>query len=354
MSLRSFTEIRVTLLRVILNNVKNLVFKGNALLKIGLVGCGYLGSRHLKHLLDIEGVEVSGVWDMDPATRKKANDEFDVQVAVDLEDLISRSDVVDIVTPTSTHYEIGLQVIEAGLPLFVEKPICATYDEGLQMIEKARSAGVPIQVGHIERFNRAFRALGSVKVRPGFIEAHRLAPWSPRGGDVAVVHDLMIHDLDLILTLADDFPVQIHANGVGVVTDSVDIANVRLEFASGLVANVTASRISLKRMRKLRLFGDSEYIALDLADGTCEYVGVTSDKSQIPVGSQLIGALGEGEMQRLLYRRFLPAEEGDALKLQLAAFRDAVIQDSAPQVTGEDGLNALKLAESIVAQIKER
>ncbi len=320
-------------------------------LKIGLVGCGYLGSRHLGHLCGIDGLEVSGVWDVDPDALGRACHDFNVRAASGLEELIRQSDALDVVTPTSTHFEIGSLVVDAGLPLFIEKPICATYAEGRQLVDKAKSASVPIQVGHIERFNRAFRALSGVNVKPGFIEAHRLAPWSPRGGDVAVVHDLMIHDLDLILTLAGDFPAQLHASGVGVVSDSVDIANVRLEFEDGLVANVTASRISLKRMRKLRMFGRSEYIALDLGDGTCEYIGATDDKAEIPVGSQLFGTLGEGEKQRIIYRRRLEADDGDALKMQLESFRDAVVNSIDPPVTGEDGLKALRLAELIVSQI---
>ena len=322
------------------------------MLKIGLVGCGYLGSRHLKHLCAIKEVDVSCVWDKDPVALANAVRDYNVTPADNLEDLIRRSDAVDVVTPTSTHFEIGKKVIDAGLPVFMEKPICATYGEGEKLVEMAETAGIPIQVGHIERFNQAFRALQTVTVRPGFIEAHRLAPWNPRGGDVAVVHDLMIHDLDIILTLAGDFPSAVNASGIDVVTNSIDIANVRLEFPEGLVANVTASRISLKMMRKLRLFGSNVYIALNFKSGTCEYVGVAADKDDIPADSQFLGDLGEGDYKRLIYRRFIPAEEGDALKMQLESFRDAVLSGSKPVVSGKDGLQALKLAEMIVNEIK--
>ena len=324
------------------------------LLKIGLVGCGYLGVRHLLHLCDMETVEVSGVWDTDPKALAKAADEFNVSAAENLSELIDRSDAVDIVTPTSTHYEIGVKAAGAGKPIFVEKPICATYGEGSRLLEKAGNSGVIVQVGHIERYNRAFRSLKGVDVQPHFIEAHRLSPWNPRGGDVAVVHDLMIHDLDLILALSHDFPKQVHASGVEVVTDSVDIANARLEFENGLVANVTASRISLKVMRKLRIFGSNEYIALDLAQGTCEYIGAVSSGSSIPPEAKPIGELGEESMRRTLYMRYLPVQEGDALKLQLEAFRDSIYTGIPAAATGDDGLKALKLADLIVANIRER
>lgn len=324
------------------------------MLKIGLIGCGYLGSRHLKHLSDIDGVELSAVWDIDLNARRKAEKEYGICPVQGLDDLFSRSDAVDIVTPTPTHCTIGLQAVSHGLPFFVEKPICATYNEGLSLLREASVKNILIQVGHIERFNRAVRSLGDTNIKPGFIEVHRLAEWNPRGTDVAVVHDLMIHDLDLILKFAGAFPDNIYASGVRVVTDSVDIANARLEFGSGLVANVTASRISLKRMRKLRLFGNNEYIALDLDKGTCDHVGVATDPADIPESAELLGEIGIGEKSRKLYLHLDRAPEGDALRLQLESFRDAIVSGAEPVVTGQDGLNALRLAEVIVHKINER
>ena len=269
--------------------------------------------------------------------------------------MIELSDAIDIVTPTSTHYELGIKTIDAGLPLFIEKPLCATYEQGARLVERAEKSGVPIQVGHIERFNRAFRALGTIKLRPQFIEAHRLAPYVGRGVDVAVIFDLMIHDLDLVLALAPgDDVIAVHANGVGVVSDSMDIATARIEFASGLVANVTASRISLKRMRKIRVFGEKEYVSLDFNEGVCEYVGVTNDIKAIPQGADPIGKMGVGDQEQYLHRRLLSADEGDAMKLELESFRDAVTNGTDPVVTGMDGLKALKLAERIIASIEGR
>jgi len=323
------------------------------LLKIGLIGYGYLGKRHLKHLMQMEDVEVAGVWDNDPAARKTAADEYGIYIPSDYNELLQISDAVDIVTPTSAHFETGIKAINVGLPVFIEKPICATVVEGRKLVEKAAAANVIIQVGHIERFNRAFRALRGINVRPGFIEVHRLAFWNPRGVDVAVVHDLMIHDLDLILALTGEFPENIHASGVAVVSDSVDIANARLEFKSGIVANVTASRISLKQMRKLRMFGSNEYIALDLSKGTCEYLGTSLDENKLPPNSDAIGEVGVGANTRVLFQRQLEVDDGDAMHLELASFRDAVESGSEPLVTGADGLRALELAEMIVKKIGE-
>lgn len=323
------------------------------LLKIGLVGVGYLGSRHLRHLVELDGVGVAGIWDIDKASLYKVSSEFDVKAASSLKHLLSLSDGLVLATPTSTHFEIGTEVLDHGKPLFVEKPVCATVDEARLLVEQAERKGVPVQVGHIERFNRAFRALEQVDINPRFIEAHRIAPWSPRGIDVAVVHDLMIHDLDLILALAKGEPSHIHANGVGVVTDSVDIATSRIEFSDGLVANVTASRISLKKMRKLRLFGESEYIVLDLDKGKCEYIGVTDRQDQIPPSAQPLGEIMIGTRQRRLHHRFLEVPYGDSLRLELESFRDAVLNGTPPLVSGGDGLKALELAERIVHAIRE-
>lgn len=332
------------------------------MLKIGLAGVGYLGSRHLKHLQEMDNVQLSGVWDSNPTVRHNLRQTEHVPIMESFDELLRLSDAIDLVTPTFTHYELGMKVIASGRPLFVEKPLCATYPEGCKLVERAAAMGVMIQVGHIERFNRAYRALktiigkhndttGAVKVSPRFIEAHRLAPWAGRGVDVAVIYDLMIHDLDLILSLIDAEVVAVYASGVGVVTNSVDIANARLEFHNGAVANVTASRISLKRMRKIRIFGDHEYIALDFNKGTCEYVGAAASVDSMPAGAEPLGAIGEGEHHYALYRTFLHSTEGDALRLELLAFRDAVMHDTKPLITGEDGLRALLLADHVVKAI---
>lgn len=324
------------------------------MIRIGLVGAGYLGTRHLKHLLNLEGVTVSGVWDINADVRNLTATESGVQAASNLAELIEKSDGIDVVTPTSTHHNICMQVIDAGKPLFVEKPICASSDDGRDLVENSVRMGVPIQVGHIERFNRAFRALQTVRIRPRFIEIHRLAPWNPRGIDVAVVYDLMIHDLDLVLALTESKPVQIYANGVSVVSGSVDIATTRIEFSDGLVANITASRISLKKMRKLRLFGESEYIALDMDKGTCEYVGISGRTDEVPKTAQPLGEITIKDKSRILFRNFLTAPEKDALRLELESFRDTIMHGTQPPVTGQDGLKSLILAEKIIKRIQDQ
>ncbi len=328
------------------------------MLRIGLVGVGYLGSRHLNHLSTLENVTVSAVWDTSNEALQTAVTSFKVPVAKDLDDLIAKSDAVVVVSPTTSHFKIGMAVIAAGKPLFIEKPICATAAEGRALVEAAEAKNIPIQVGHIERFNRAFRALANLNIHPRFVEIHRLSQWNPRGGDVAVVHDLMIHDLDLLLILAGCKPVHIYASGVGVITPSIDIANARLEFPTGLVANVTASRISLKRMRKFRLFGEHEYIALDLGKGTCEYVGAEVGFASTPFsdaipGLEILGEMEMGPRRLRLFRSFPDAPEGDAMRMELSAFRDAVLNGTAPLVSGRNGLDALELAEAILVKIKE-
>ncbi len=323
------------------------------MINIGLAGVGYLGTRHLNHLTTLKGVQVSGIWDSDQKTLEKVSAEYKVRPAKSLDDLIDNSDALDVVTPTSTHFDVGSRILRAGKPLFIEKPICASVDQGEKLIRLGEENNTFIQVGHIERFNRAFRALKDVKVKPRFIEAHRLASWSSRGVDVAVVHDLMIHDLDLILTLADSEPVHVHANGVSVISGHVDIATSRIEFADGMVANVTASRISLKRMRKLRMFGENEYISLDMNKGTCEFVGATPDGESIPDNVEYLGALEVGKHNRGIFMRRTEAPADDAMRLELAEFCNSIKNGTPPTVSGEDGLRALKLAEQIVSVINE-
>jgi len=301
----------------------------------------------------LKNVRLECVYDVDSKVCEIAHADFGVRIASNIEELLDAVDAVDIATPTITHFEIARKAIEAHKNLFIEKPICANVAEGRLLVELANANKLLMQVGHIERFNRARRSLDLVEFNPRFIEAHRLAEWNPRGGDVAVVHDLMIHDLDLILSLTSSDVSSIYANGVAVISDSVDIATARIEFDDGLVANVTSSRISLKNMRKMRLFGEREYIALDLLKGECEFVGVVDKIAAVPDGFHPIGDLTVGDRHRILFRKFLKAAEGDALRLELTAFRDSILTNSEPVVTGMDGLKALELAERIISIIKK-
>lgn len=318
------------------------------MVKIGLVGVGYLGKRHLGHLISLDHVEVSGIWDTDVDVLNETATEFDVAPAENLQKLIHNSDAIVVVTPTSSHFEIGLQVLEASKPLFIEKPICATTAQAKTLVETSHERGVPIQVGHIERFNKAFRSLKEIEVKPRFIEVHRLASWVTRGADVAVVSDLMIHDLDLILALTDATPDHIHANGVNVISNSIDIATARIEFSNGMVANVTASRISLKRMRKMRLFGEHEYVVLDLDKKICEYISAVPGESELPPDSEYLASMELNEKHLDIYKRTPAVQDDDAMRLELQSFVNVVANNSKPIVTGDDGLKAVELAERIV------
>lgn len=322
------------------------------MIKIGLIGLGYLGNRHLHHLLNLKDLKLTCIYDIDNQIREKIQSDYRLKVAKNIDELLNSVDAVDIVTPTSTHFEIAEQAIKAGKHLFIEKPICANSEEGNLLVKIAEAKNLVLQVGHIERFNQARRSLDLIEFNPRFIEAHRLAMWNPRGVDVAVVHDLMIHDLDLVLSVTNSEIKSIHANGVAVISDSVDIATARIEFEDGLVANITASRISLKNMRKMRLFGEQEYIALNLLKGECEFVSVADSLTDVPDGFHPLGNLAVNDKRRIVFRKFLKAEEGDALRLELTAFRDSIISSSPAIVTGRDGLKALILAEKIVSKIK--
>ena len=323
------------------------------MIKIGLIGIGYLGKKHLQHLLNLESIKLAAVFDIDPLICEIVRAEFGVNVSNNLNELLDSVDAVDIATPTSTHFEVAKLAIDAGKHLFVEKPICASIEEGKILVETAGDKNLILQVGHIERFNRARRSLEMIDFNPRFIEAHRLAMWNPRGVDVAVVHDLMIHDLDLILSMTSSDVKSIHANGVAVISDSVDIATARIEFEDGMVANVSASRISLKNMRKLRLFGGREYIALDLLKGECEFVGVADELEGVPDGFHPLGDLAVDDRRRIVYRKFIKVAEGDALRLELTAFRDSILNNVPAVVSGRDGLRALDLAERIVSIIQD-
>jgi predicted dehydrogenase len=238
-------------------------------IRVGLVGAGYLGTVHAR-ILAGQPVFWTGIYDVNQARRVQVAADFNGSPVRSLEELIGACDAVIVAAATSSHFEIGKQVLEAGRHLFLEKPMTTTPGEGAELVALAKQKKLVLQVGHVERFSRAFRALGSDHPRPQFVESHRLAQFKPRGTDVAVVLDLMIHDLDLILTLMGEYPMEVAASGVAVISEGVDIANARLTFPSGAVANVTASRISANPMRKLRMFAEDSYISLDFASGSVQ------------------------------------------------------------------------------------
>lgn len=320
-------------------------------LRVGVVGAGYLGTIHCRLLSANSDVLWTGVFDTDMNKAQSVAEQFGGLSAPTLLHMIEHSDALLVVSATSSHYAVAKQALEAGKHVFLEKPITTTVAEGEELVALAKSKKLVIQVGHVERFSRAFRALGSDYPHPKFIEAHRLAQFKPRGTDVAVVLDLMIHDLDLILKLMGEFPTQIEASGVAVISEAADIANARLTFPSGGVANVTASRISANPMRKLRMFSEDSYISLDFAKGDVQQFRLAhSDEEHVP-GTLMLGEIEKGAVKRKILMGAPEASEGNAIDMEQKAFFAAVVTGTEPPVTGQDGLNALKVAVKILEKI---
>ncbi len=314
---------------------------------MGVVGVGSLGFHHARILNELAGVELAGVWDTDAQRLAEVRDQLEVRAARSLEDLLDRSDACVIAVPTEAHEIVTLAALAAGAHVLVEKPIAPTLDAADRMVAAARRADRLVQIGHVERFNGALRACESYLEAPLFVESHRLAPFGPRGTDVAVVLDLMIHDLDLVLSLMKREVTTVAAVGVPVLTHSPDIANARLEFAGGGVANLTASRVSLERMRKIRFFQRSGYISLDLAAGTGEYLRLRGGAVFEP-GVPLTAARLEDVIERISLR----SDGGEPLRAELEGFVAAVKGEKPVAVSGEDGRRALAVALEIVRRIE--
>ncbi|HUN66534.1 MAG TPA: Gfo/Idh/MocA family oxidoreductase [Bacteroidota bacterium] len=323
-------------------------------ISIGVIGVGHLGSLHVKMLSGIDGVRLAGVFDIDRSRADEVAGQYRTTVAGSVEDILRVSDAVCVVTPTSTHHEIASRAIAAGRHVFIEKPICATVSEADDLIRLARAHGVRIQVGHIERFNPALLALKEYELRPMFIESHRLAQFNPRGTDVAVVLDLMIHDIDVIVSLVNSPVARIEANGVAVVSPTIDIANARVQFENGCVANVTASRISQKKMRKMRLFQRDTYISIDFSEGLAEVFRLAGDGSAQMPHAVALGQIDTGTAKRTILYEQPEVREVNALKYELEQFRDTVRTGQPPVVTAEAGREALHIASAILRKIEEQ
>ncbi|MEI7811171.1 MAG: Gfo/Idh/MocA family oxidoreductase [Ignavibacteria bacterium] len=324
-------------------------------IKLGIIGAGHLGRLHTKVVKTIPNCELVGIYDKDPEKAQACREEFNVRVFERLENLLARVDAVSIAATTSAHYEIGKGCLEAGKHVFIEKPITALLSEAEELIQIANSKSLNLQVGHIERFNPALLSLDMYNLAPKFIQTDRLSQFNPRGTDVAVVLDLMIHDIDIILSLVKSGVKDIHASGVAVVSDNIDIANARIEFENGAVANVTASRISQKRMRKMRMFQKDTYIALDFITGVSEVYRLISKESYEKAVNQFIsfGEIGVGEKTKMVVYEQPELKEINALQYELQLFVDSVINNTKPVVSGEDGLRALKVAQIIIKKIEE-
>jgi len=320
------------------------------MLKIGVLGAGHLGKIHLRLLNQSEKYELVGFYDPFAENANKVAQEFGYTKFDSIDELIQAVDVIDIVTPTLSHFDCAKKAIEAGKHVFLEKPITTTVEEAEAIIDLAKQYNVYGQVGHVERFNPAFVAVRSKIENPMFIETHRLAEFNPRGTDVPVVLDLMIHDLDAILSVVHSPVKHVSASGVSVLSESPDIANARIEFENGCVANVTASRISMKNMRKSRFFQRDAYISVDYLEKTCEVVKM-KDAPETPGDFDLILQNAEGLKKQIYYDNptVLP---NNAILDELETFHDAIVNQTRPIVTLEDGTKALRLAYQIIDAFK--
>lgn len=320
------------------------------MLKVGVLGAGHLGKIHLRLLNQSEKYELVGFYDAFEENANKVAAEFGYKKFDSIAELIAAVDVIDIVTPTMQHFECAKQVIEAGKHIFIEKPISNTVEEAEEIIALAKKHNVKGQVGHVERFNPAFTAVKDKINNPMFIETHRLAEFNPRGTDVPVVLDLMIHDIDAILSVVKSKVKSVNASGVAVISDSPDISNARIEFENGCVANITSSRISMKNMRKSRFFQKDAYISVDYLDKVCEVVRM-KDAPEVPGDFDMILQNAEG-VKKQIYFDNPQVDANNAILDELETFADAINNNTTPIVTLEDGTEALRVAYQIIECMK--
>ncbi|MEN9335294.1 MAG: Myo-inositol 2-dehydrogenase [Bacteroidota bacterium] len=320
------------------------------MLKVGVLGAGHLGKIHLRLLQQSEQYELVGFYDENAEYADKIAAEFGYKRFDTIAKLLHAVDVIDIVTPTLSHYKCAKVAIKSGKHVFIEKPIATTVEEAEEIIALANEYKVKGQVGHVERFNPAFTAVRDQIDQPMFIETHRLAEFNPRGTDVPVVLDLMIHDIDAILSVVRSKVVHVHASGVSVLSQSPDISNARLEFENGCVANITSSRISMKNMRKSRFFQKDAYISVDYLDKTCEVVKM-KDAPEHPGDFDMILQNAEGERKQIYFNN-PNVEPNNAILDELESFAYAINNDTTPVVTLEDGTEALRVAYRIIDAMK--
>lgn len=320
---------------------------------IGVIGSGHLGKLHTKMFKETKNSFLSGIFDIDHSKAKAVAEEFDAEVYDSLEGLLQKVDAVSIAATTTAHYEIAKRCLDSGKHIFIEKPITATIPQAEELVNLASSSNLNLQVGHIERFNPALLSVEKYINDPKFIQTDRLAQFNPRGTDVAVVLDLMIHDIDIILSLVKSEVKNIEASGVAIVSDNIDIANARIQFENGAVANVTASRISQKKLRKMRLFQRDGYIALDFITGVSEMYKLLSTEEEMQPAYVPFGEIGVGDKKKKLVYEQMELKQINALKYELQLFIDSIIKNEKPVVSGDDGLRALRVAEIIIGKINQ-
>jgi len=322
------------------------------MIKIGVLGAGHLGKIHIKCIQEIDGYELIGFYDPDEINSYKVEKDFGITRLPDVQSVIDKTDVIDIVTPTISHFECATLALKNFRHVFIEKPVVNTPGEAKQLIELAKEANIKVQVGHVERFNPAFTAVRPYFTQPLFIETHRLAQFNPRGTDVPVILDLMIHDIDIVLSVVNSNIKKISASGVPVISDTPDIANARLEFDNGCVANLTASRISMKNMRKSRFFQRDAYISVDFLEKKAEILrmeDIENPDNADPLA--MIIDLGKGKGAKQIIFDKPEIKPINAIKTELESFADAIINDKTPLVSINDGYAALDVAYRIMEKM---
>lgn len=326
----------------------------NRKLKIGVLGAGHLGKIHLKQIREIREYDLIGFYDSDDKQAKLAAKETGAKAIRDFDEIVSEAEVIDIVTPTTSHFKYAVEAIEAGKHVFIEKPLTYTLEEADILVKKVRKSGVKAQVGHVERFNPAFLAAQEEGLDPAFIEATRISQYNPRGTDVSVVLDLMIHDLDLVLHLINSEISHVSASGVPVVSDTPDIANARIEFENGYVANLTASRASLKNERKMRIFQKNAYFNINFLEKKLDIIRINELKgiNLNPLSMTIDPGNGKPKKQVTIHKPKVP--EINAIREELRLFAMSIMENTEPVVTIEDGFRSLRLAYIILEKINEK
>ena len=318
------------------------------MLKIGVFGVGHLGKFHLNNWKEIQGVELVGFYDPNDANAQEVTEKFGLKRFLDAGELLQQVDAADIVAPTNFHFELCQLAIRNGKHVFVEKPLADSMEEARELVKLVKESNIKMQVGHVERFNPAYLATRSLRLNPMFIEVHRLAQFNPRGTEVSVILDLMIHDIDIILSMVHSDVKNISASGVAVMTDTPDIANVRIEFNNGCVANLTSSRISMKKMRKMRLFQKDAYVGIDFLNKKTEVIRLKADADEnvfefdieTPKGKKTIAVANP------------QVPEVNAIKQELEHFRDAILHNTPTVVSEVDGFRAMEVAHQILYKIR--
>lgn len=322
------------------------------ILTVGVAGAGHLGKIHLKCLSELpEHYRVVGIYDLNADTAQAVAENYNIKNFTSIEEMIEEVDVLDIVTPTLSHFDCATKAMRSYKHVFIEKPVTHTVKEARKLLALQEEAGVQVQVGHVERFNPAFTSVKDIIEAPGFIESHRLAEFNPRGTDVSVVLDLMIHDIDIVLSTVKSEVKKINASGVAVISETPDICNARIEFTNGCTANLTASRISLKNMRKTRLFQRDAYIAIDFLERESEVVTMHTPEGE-PDPLAITIDPGNGQKTKIIQFDKPEIKPINAIKEELRTFAESIDKGTRPVVTLEDGVKALEVAHQILNKLE--